>query len=175
MRIYAVIILFFLSQVAYSQKGKTFPGIKGTTLDDQSINIPLKNDKYSIIAMAYDQDAEDQLKEWLNPIYDMFIKVEHAPGSFDMADLYDVNFTFIPLIKGFKKVANEFKKSTDKEFWPYVMDTEFTDIQKIQTRLGITNTKVPYFYVLNKEGVIVEVQSGKYSEAKMSKLEDAVE
>lgn len=175
MRIFAVLIFFFLSQIGYSQIDKAFPGIKGTTLDDKSIHIPLKNDKYSIIAIAYDQDAEDQLKEWLQPIYEMFIKVEHAPGSFDMADLYDVNFTFIPLIKGFKKVANEFKKSTDKEFWPYVMDTEFTDILNVQSRLEITNTKVPYFYVLNKEGVIVEFQSGKYSEAKMSKLEDAVE
>jgi hypothetical protein len=171
------LLIFFLiaSQFCFSQNGKLFPLLKGSTLSGKKVQVPLHNGKYTVVAIAYGRDAEDDLKGWLNPIFETFIKVEHAPGSFDMADLYDVNFVFIPLINGFKKVVQEFKENTDKEFWDYIMDTQQTDVNDVRQQLGVKDASVPYFYVLNKEGVIITTQQGKYSEEKISKLEDAIE
>jgi hypothetical protein len=92
-----------------------------------------------------------------------------------MAYLYDVNFVFIPLINGFRKVADEFKSGTDKEFWQYILDTDAADVNQVQVTLEVKNTKIPYFYVLDKNGRIVECVSGRYSDAKMEKIEDALD
>jgi hypothetical protein len=158
-----------------AQTGMTFPQVSGITLDEKKLSIPVKNNKYSVIAIAFHRDAEDQLKEWLNPLYDNFMVKDKKPGNFDMSDFYDVNFVFIPMINGFKRIADEFKSGTDKRFWQYILDTEKTDIKGLQKSLGVANNKEPYFFVLNKEGKVVAVEHGKFNKAKMSALEDAIE
>lgn len=157
----------------YAQKGKLFPAINGKSLSDKSMVLPIKNGKQSIIAIAFHRGAEEDLKKWLNPLYYTFIKKPKGQTNFDMAEIYDVNFVFVPMISGFKKIADDFKASTDKEFWPYIMDTEKSDIKAMQKELGVTDTKIPYFFVLDKDGKILEVQSGAYKEAKVEKLEEA--
>jgi hypothetical protein len=169
-------LLLFASLSFFAQKGDKFPNIKGVCLDDKNMSVPTLNGKYSVIAIAFHRNAEEDLKKWLNPLYDAFIKTEKESSTgFDLADIYDVNFVFIPLISGYRRVAEDFKKGTDKQFWSYILDTEKTDISLLQQKLGITDNKVPYFYVLDKEGKIVEVQSGKFTTTKLDKLEDAVE
>jgi hypothetical protein len=176
MRILVVFTVLLMSLGLSGQVGTKFPGLKGTNLDEKSVSVPQKNGKYSVVAIAFHRDAEDALKKWLNPLYDVFIKTEKKNAQdFDLADIYDVNFIFIPLISGFRRVADDFKKKTDQAYWAYILDTEKTDIGALQEALGIKNNKIPYFYVLDKEGKIVASESGSYSVAKLDKLEDAVE
>lgn len=170
----AIAALFFCATFLKGQTGLFFPGIQGKTLDDKEAHIPFNNGKYSVVAIAYDRAAETDLKKWLNPLYSMFIK-KGPKTNMDMAELYDVNFVFIPVISGFKRIAEDFKKGTDKEFWPYIMDTEKTDIKDLREKLKVTDSKIPYFYVLDKSGKIVEMQSGSYEEEKIDKLEDAID
>jgi hypothetical protein len=158
-----------------AQVGQPFPQIKGVLLDEKPITVPVKNGKYTVIAIAYHRNAEDALKKWLNPLYDTFIRKEKGSTNFDIAEVYDVNFVFIPMISGFKKISEDFKKGTDKEFWAYIMDTEKTDIKELQKQLGAGDNKIPYFYIVDKEGKIVQMESGNFNNAKMEKLEDAVE
>jgi hypothetical protein len=168
-------LLFGTFLWAGAQKGQVFPTIKGVTLEDKALTVPNKNGKFSLIAIAFHRGAEDDLKKWLNPLYDNFIQKEKGTSNFDLAEVYDINFIFIPMISGFKKVAEDFKAGTDKAFWQYIMDTEKTDIKTLQKQLGVDDNKIPYFYVLDKDGKIVEIQSGKFTEAKMEKLENAIQ
>lgn len=169
------LVLFLYSFASWAQKGKVFPEMKGTSLADKSISLPFKNNKYSIIAIAYNRDAETDLKKWIQPMYNLFIKKEKSEGTIDVSELYDVNFVFIPLISGFKKHADEFKKGIDKELWPYILDTEKTDIKALEKILEVKDSKIPYFYVLDKTGKILEVENGKYEDAKLDKIDDAIE
>lgn len=164
-----------LSISSLAQTGKTFPAMSGVLLNNKAVDLPFKNNKFSVIAIAYNRSAEDQLKDWLNPLYNLFIVKNENGSNFDMAEIYNVNFVFIPMISGFKKVADNFKSNTDKEFWPYIMDTEKTDIKAIQKELGVVNTNIPYFYVVDVNGKIVAAQSGAFNEKKLDILEDAVE
>lgn len=157
-----------------AQKGMQFPAMTGTTLDDKQVSLPSKNGKYTLIGIAYNRAAEEELKKWLNPTYYNFIKKGDANGQFDVAELYDVNFYFIPMISGFKKARNDFKAGTDKEFWGYILDTD-ADIKALKAQLKITDDKIPYFYILDPSGKIVEAVSGPYKEDKMDKLEDAID
>lgn len=171
------IIALFMSValVSFAQKGETMPAINGVTLEGKNVTLPIKNGKYSIIGMAYHRGAEEELKKWLNPLYYAFVKKPTGKKTFDVSEIYDVNFSFIPMISGFKKIADDFKASTQKEFWPYIVDTEKTDIKTIKKQLGVKDDRIPYFYVLDKNGKIIEVQSGEYSEKKVSALEDAMD
>ncbi|MCE3227402.1 MAG: hypothetical protein K0S32_1953 [Bacteroidetes bacterium] len=170
--LFACTIVLTLSATA--QKGKAFPSIIGKTLDEKAVNLPIKNNKQTIVAIAFHRGAEDELKKWLNPLYYTFMKKEKGKSNFDVSEIYDVNFVFVPMISGFKKIADDFKSGTQKEFWPYIMDTEKSDIKGVQKALGITDSKIPYFFVVDKDGKILEVQSGDYSEAKVDALEEAV-
>jgi hypothetical protein len=166
-------LLFFLVLTLFcinvsAQKGKLFPSISGLTLDDKPITLPVKNGKMSVIVVVFSRNAEDELKKWLSPLYSTFIEKGQA-----VMDVYDVNFTFIPMIGGFKRIVEEFKGSTDKEFWPYIMDTDKTDMKLQQKLLEVKNTNTTYVMVVDKDGKIVEVQTGAFKEDKMDKIEDA--
>lgn len=155
-----------------AQKGKTFPTIIGETLEGKAISLPIKNNKQTIVAWVFNRSAEDELKKWLNPLYSTFMdkpKGKPAMGQ----NVYDVNFVFIPLIGGLKKIREDFKATTDKGFWPYIMDTDKTDMKLQAEILGIKDKSIPYIMVLDKDGKIVEVQSGAYSEDKEEKIEEA--
>lgn len=161
------------SSILFSQN--QFPAINGINLNEQKISLPPGNGKFTIVAIAYSRDAESDLKKWLKPLYETFIEKSQASGGLGSADIYDINFYFIPLISGFKKAAEEFKSGTDKAYWPYIVDTEKTDIKELQKQLEVKDKSLPYFYVINKEGKIVLTVSGNYQEAKLNKLEEAVE
>lgn len=173
-RYYFLFFLIVLHSSFKAQKTKVFPSVNGVSLDDKNITMPFKNNKFTIIAIAFDRSAETDLKTWLNPLYDMFIKKEEK-SNFDMAEIYDVNFAFVPMISGFKKIANDFKKGTEKQFWPYIIDTEKTDVKELQKQLQISDNNVPYFYVLNKNGEIICTEMGKFKDEKLDHLEDAIE
>lgn len=177
----SIIILLALFTKANAQitaleaKGVIFPAIYGQTLADKYIELPIKNGKKTVVGIAYSRAAEADLKKWLNPLYNTFMVKEGSTKNFDVAEIYDVNFIFIPVIAGLKNVIEDFKASTDKEFWPYVMDTQKTDIKKLKEALKAKDEKIPYFYVLEDSGKIIEVVSGAFKEEKMDKLEAAAE
>lgn len=125
--------------------------------------------------MVFDRQAEGDLKMWLNPVYERFLLKSNENVMFDIAEIYDINVIFVPMIQGFKRVAASFKAGTDKEFWPYVMDAENMDEKDIQKRLAVVDSKLPYLYVIDSKGKIVLVQRGKYSEVKMEAIEDVIE
>lgn len=170
-----IIAILLLSNALSAQKGQQFPSVNGTLLNDKAMSLPIKNGKETIVAIAFHRGAEDELKKWLNPLYYTFMKKpDKKDNKFDMAEVYDVNFVFIPMISGFKKFADDFKASTQKEFWPYILDTEKTDVKGMQKQLGLKDNKIPYFFVLDKDGKIKDMQSGEYSESKEEAMEEAV-
>ncbi|MDI1353994.1 MAG: hypothetical protein PSX36_03700 [bacterium] len=165
-----------LSLSLFSQKGSTFPTISGKGLDDKDITVPFKNGKYTVLAIAFNRGAEDDLKKWLNPLFNAFIKSEKQSSTdMELAEVYDVNFVFIPVIAGFKRIADDFRQGTDKQFWGYVMDTEKTDVKGLERKLNVQDSKIPYFYVLDAAGKIIEFESGKFNSSKLDRLEEAIE
>jgi hypothetical protein len=50
-----------------------------------------------------------------------------------------------------------------------------TDIKLLKEQLKPTDDNQPYFFVLDLTGKVIEVVSGKYSEDKMDKLQEAID
>lgn len=168
------LVLVAAALTGAAQKGKTFPLTVGATLENKGTSLPQKNGKYSIVAVAFSKAAEADLKKWLNPLYNTFMVKANGKGA-ELANNYDVNFTFVPVIGGIKKIMEEFKATTDKAFWPYVMDTEKTDMKDTELILDVKDRKIPYIFVLDKNGIVLEYQTGEFNEAKIDALEEAIE
>ena len=107
-------------------------------------------------------------------MYETFVAKANGTDYFDVANYYDVNYYFIPLISGFKKAASDFKAATQKDLWKNVIDCD-TDIAVLKAQLKPGSEDLPYFYVIDTNGKIVEVVSGKFTEDKMDKLQEAID
>ena len=53
--------------------------------------------------------------------------------------------------------------------------SEIQDIPVFELNETIDNDNIPYFYVIDLNGKIVEVVSGKYTEGKMDKIQEAID
>ncbi len=175
MKTYLIAFSLFCFFICEAQVKGKFPVLNGHTLEGNAIAIPLSNTKkFTIVGICFKRSAEDNLKTWIQPMYDTFVAKAKGTDYFDVANYYDVNYFFIPLISGFKKAAADFKSATQKDLWKNVIDCD-TDIKLLKDQLKPTDENIPYFYVLDKAGNIVEVVSGKFTEDKIDKIEEAID
>ena len=169
------IIALVLSTSFFAQVKDQFPPLTGHTLEGNLISLPLAGTKkFTIVGLCYNRSAEEDLKTWIQPMYNVFVERPKGTDYFDVASYFDVNYYFIPLISGFKKAAADFKAATQQDLWKNVIDCD-TDIKLLKTQMKPTNDDIPYFYVIDTSGKIVEVVTGKYSEAKMDKIQEAID
>ncbi|MES2567541.1 MAG: hypothetical protein V4565_11780 [Bacteroidota bacterium] len=169
------LLSFLLTATFVAQTKGNFPTLSGHALDGNAITVPIKGTtKFTIIGICYKRSAEDDLKTWIQPMYDVFVAKANGTDYFDVGNYYDVNYFFIPLISGFKKAAADFKASTQPDLWKNVIDCD-TDIALLKVQLKPNDEAVPYFYVIDTAGKIVEVISGKYTDNKMDKIQEAID
>ncbi len=168
-------LISILSIVSLAQTKGQLPKIEGHTLEGSSISLTLSGTKkFTIVGICYKRSAEADLKTWIQPMYDVFVAKPKGTDYFDVASYYDVNYYFIPLISGFKKAAADFKAETQKDLWKNVIDCD-TDIKILKEQLKPSDENVPYFYVIDVNGKIVEVVTGKYTDEKMDKIQEAID
>jgi len=161
--------------------GKMFPDIECEDYNEKVVKIPTDTKgKFTLIGMAFSTAAEDDLKTWVQPIYNKFIgKVDGSKAdAFDVHVDYDVNLYFIPMFTGFNRLTSKqskdkIKKGTDKELYPHLL---FYDGGKTyKDELEFKDRKLPYFFVLDKTGKVAYTTSGKYDDNKLEKILDIIE
>ncbi|WMJ73448.1 hypothetical protein RCC89_09780 [Cytophagaceae bacterium ABcell3] len=162
----------------FAQTGKSFPGLVGTTLTDQEINLPVDTKgKFTLLGLAYSKKAEDDLVTWYEPVYNTFINKSSTPSLFDFD--YDVNLYFVPMFTGASKavsgkVVKKMQKNVDKKLQPYVL-VYSGKIDDYKDYLDLSKKDTPYFFVLDKDGKIIYATSGEFSEDKLDQIEELVE
>ncbi|MEQ8241473.1 MAG: hypothetical protein RIA69_19830 [Cyclobacteriaceae bacterium] len=176
---YLAVLIFSICCLFESnaQIGKTFPDLEGENLSHNEVLIPKSTrGKYTLIGMAYSKKAEDYLKTWFSPTYNLFLDKEKEPSIFDVS--YDVNVYFIPMFTGakrvaYKKVMENVEKDIDERLHPYVLFYNGS-IKEYESALDFDGKKVPYFYVLDENGKIVYTTSGVYTTSKMQEIVDSL-
>ncbi len=167
-----LIIGFILINCLYgqAQTGKMFPSLTATDLQDKSITIPKDTKgKYTVVGVAYSQKADEALKGWFQPVYETFIYESE----------YDVNAYFVGMVSGIKEVAagtieKKMKKGVDPVLHKHTLIYK-GDIKNYKDVLGLKEKDTPYFFLLDKDGKIVYVTSGTYSDAKIEKAEEILD
>lgn len=169
-------LLFGLSWgTALAQIGDAFPDLPGELLTGENITLPSdKQDKLTLVGMAYSKGAEDILKSWYTPMYDKFVLKR---GMFD--HLYDVNFLFVPMYVGAKKAAykpsiKKMKDSNRKDLYPYLLFYKGGLDPYVET-LGMDNKNQAYLFIIDKQGKILYHTKGMFSENKMEEIEGVLD
>ena len=172
------ISIFLFSLECSSQIGHHFPVMNTKHLDDHDVALPKStHGRYTLIGLAYSQEAEKDLATWFQPVYETFIQKDKG-GVFE-TESYDIHLYFIPMFTGLNqaahgKVVKEMKAGVDKKLWPYILIYK-GEIKEYKTSLLMDKKELPYFFVLDKNGKIVYKTTGKYSEHKMEEIEKLLE
>ena len=174
------LILVILCQSLHlnAQIGKPFPKMNAHKLDEKNVILPEETKgKYTLLGLAYSKEAEKDLVTWYQPVYKTFIFKDKG-GAFEV-EFYDIHLYFIPMFTGINqaahsKVAKEMKVGVDKTLWPYLLLYK-GELKTFKDHLGMNDKNLPYFYILNKQGVVVHKTSGKYSDEKMAEIEKHLE
>ncbi|MGQ0828795.1 MAG: TlpA family protein disulfide reductase [Bacteroidota bacterium] len=161
--------------------GKMFPVMVCEDYNGTKVTLPVDTKgKYTLLGMAFSNDAETNLKTWINPIYNKFIeKVDDSKADvFDVGVDYDINLYFIPMFTGLnqltsKQSKDKIKKATDKELYGYLLF--YSGDKSYKEELDFEKKEVPYFFVLDPDGQIVYATTGSYDDQKLERILDAIE
>jgi hypothetical protein len=157
--------------------GKMFPNMEAETVEDKKVILPQDTKgKYTLLGLAYSKKSEDELNSWFQPVFEKFIqKTTGLLAGFS----YDVNVYFVPMFTGINAAATgtakrKAIKNIDPQLLPYVLFYK-GELKTYKESLEFDKKDVPYFFVLDQTGKIVYATMGKYSDAKMSEIEDVIE
>ncbi len=179
MRTFCLILLFVTGcQLVNGQViGKKFPAMTAETVEDKQVSLPDQvAGKYTLLGLAYSKKSEDELNSWFQPVFQRFIqKSKGLLAGFT----YDVNVYFIPMFTGVNAAATgtakkKAAKNIDPQLLPYVLFYK-GELKTYKEALEFEKKDVPYFFVLDPQGKIVYATSGKYTDEKMSEVEEKIE
>jgi len=175
MKKHLLVFTILLGSVAsFAQVGQQFPAMKGETMSDKNVNLPADTKgKFTLLFLAYSEDAENDLKTWFTPAYEKFVA---KTGLMDSE--YDVNIYFVPMFTGAKAAAagaakKQIIKETDPELHPYVLLYK-GDLDTYKSALKMDDKKKPYIFLLDGTGKIVYATSGSFHDDKMDAIDDKI-
>ena len=174
---FVVFGLFLSLTVGAQVTGKMFPDMEAETVEDKKVKLPQETKgKYTLLGLAYSKKSEEELNSWFQPVFEKFIqKTSGVLAGFS----YDVNVYFVPMFTGVNAAATgtakrKALKNIDPQLLPYVLFYK-GELKPYKDALDFEKKDIPYFFVLDPEGKIVYATSGKYTDAKMDKVESAME
>ena len=178
MRYSILLLIVFTSMLAKAQViGKQFPAMEAESVEDKKVKLPddVKG-KYTLLGLAYSKKSEDELNSWFQPVFEKFIqKTSGVLAGFS----YDVNVYFVPMFTGVNAAATgtakrKAIKNIDPQLLPYILFYR-GELKPYKEALDFEKKDIPYFFVLDATGKIVYATSGKYTDDKMDKVEEAIE
>ena len=175
------LLLSLIGVFACAQVVKTqFPDMKTSTAEGKEVKLPVDTKgKYTLLGLAFSKKSEDDLNTWMEPVFWKFInkpegKVDQLFGSVQ----YDVNAFFVPMFTGIKTAATKTaKKQALKKMDPRLIPSILFyqgKLKPYKDALDFQKKDIPYFFVLDENGIIVYATSGRYSDDKMAKVEELV-
>ncbi|MFZ1688913.1 MAG: hypothetical protein WAU70_15920 [Flavobacteriales bacterium] len=155
-------------------QGALFPELKGETPLGKHIDLPRDaKGKFTILCLAYDKSANDQLTAWFEPAYLRFV-MNH--GLF--ASHHDVNIWFVPMFTGMNKAAYApVMKKVQKSEAPEVQDHILFfqgDMDLYVRELDMGDKTKPYIFLLNDTGEVIHRESGEFTDDKLEAIEEAL-
>lgn len=162
-------------------EGKMFPTMLCEDYNGKQIDLPDKTlGKYTLVGMAFSNSAEPDLKTWISPVYNKFVKKTDRSKAdvFDVGVDYDINLYFIPMFTGLNQITSKsskekIKEATDKELYPYLLF--YSGSKTYKAELDFEKKDVPYIFVLDPTGKIKYATSGKFDDKKFTKILDVIE
>jgi hypothetical protein len=146
---------------------KVFPELKAECLSKKNITFPTDVlGKPTIIAIVFESDAQELVDTWIKPVTAKYSNNE-------------VNYYEIPMISGNYKIMksvidNGMRSGVPKNLHDNVA-TYFGKLDEYKTNLMMPDKNSCYIFLLDKEGKIKYISSGKADNKKLTELYDTAQ
>jgi hypothetical protein len=167
-------ILFF-SQLSFAQVGDPFPSIAVSDLNEDSLILPQDSKgKFTLIGVAFSEDAQNDLYSWSDPVFQKFMNDDNLNSL-----VYDPNVYLILMFTGVNSLAankakERIKEGTDESLKDNVVIYK-GKMDDYRRKLKMKNRKVPYFFVLDREGTVIYETQGGYQYKILEKVGEMIE
>tara|TARA_B110000503_G_C7098733_1_gene392832 strand:+ start:255 stop:788 length:534 start_codon:yes stop_codon:yes gene_type:complete len=166
---------YFSSLFIFGQTGDMFPEIDVLDLNNEALTIPADiKGKYSLIGVAFSEDAQQDLYTWSQPVFSEFLDEKNLSSL-----VYDPNVHLILMFTG----ANQLAYNKSKQQITEGTDESLSDnivlykgaMENYRKALNMKDRKKPYFFVLDKQGKIIYVTSGRYTMKALREVGNLIE
>lgn len=170
-----IVFILFQFNTLFAQEGNRFPMIVADNLNNKQITLPTDhNGQFAVIGVAFSEDAQDDLYTWGPPVHTLFLDKDGLNAM-----VYDVKVNLLLLFTGVNKAAfNKAEKmiqdGTEDTYRDHILLYK-GEMGNYRDELAMKDRKVPYVFVLDKEGTIIYSTSGRYTSSKMEKIAELVE
>lgn len=159
----------------YSQVGDQFPDIEVFDLDENLISIPEDSKgKFTLVGVAFSEDAQDDLYTWSDPVFQRFMNDDNLNSM-----VYDPNVYLILMFGGvnavvYNKAKERITNDTDETLKDNVVLYK-GNMKDYRKALKMKDRKLPYFFVLDRNGEIIYEAKGRYNSAILEKVAELIE
>jgi len=173
--IFLSLFVYIISFTAAAQKGSYFPDIAVTDLNEQESEIPKDTKgKFTLVGIAFSEDAQSDLYSWSQPVYNKFIDRNNLSSM-----VYDPNVKLILMFGGgnqivYNKAKKQIAEGTDRSLKDNVVLYKGS-VKEYRKKLNMKNRKIPYFFVLDEKGKIIYTAQGRYNSKTIEKVADLIE
>tara|TARA_B100000965_G_scaffold352176_1_gene327226 strand:+ start:118 stop:648 length:531 start_codon:yes stop_codon:yes gene_type:complete len=175
MKIKITLILITFTFTLFAQEGEPFPDIEVVDLNEDSYTLPqATKGKFTLIGVAFSEDAQDDLYTWSQPVFSEFMDENNLSSL-----VYDPHVKLILMFTGanqvvYNKAKEKIEEGTDETLKDNVVlyKGKMEDYRKT---LKMKDRKKPYFFVLDKNGVIIYVTQGAYSRKVLEEVGNLIE
>ncbi len=158
-----------------AQMGKPFPSIEVFDLNEEAISIPEDTKgKFTLIGVAFSEAAQEDLYSWSQPVFSEFMDENNMSSL-----VYDPNVHLILMFTGanqlaFNKAKEQITEGTDESLKDNVVlyKGKMEDYRK---SLKMKDRKLPYFFVLDKNGKVIYTAEGRYSQKVLREVGNLIE
>lgn len=172
-KLISLLLLSVVTLSSFSPTAEVFPTITCTNLKNKQVVLPTAyQGQRTVVALMLSAKADKQMQKWAQPLYNSL--VADGMGGMMGGNMYQAKLCFVGVVKGLAKVAlpellKKAKQEVDAKYHEQFMYTD-TELSPLIQRLGITNKEVPYFITLEKDGTILHIESGEYSDDKLNEI-----
>ncbi|MAY83779.1 MAG: hypothetical protein CMP59_06550 [Flavobacteriales bacterium] len=164
-----------ISQIAFAQVGDPFPTIKVSDLNEDSLTIPEDSKgKFTLVGVAFSEDAQNDLYTWSDPVFQKFMNDNNLNSL-----VYDPNVYLILMFTGVNSIAankakEKIEAGTDESLKDNIVIYK-GKMEDYRKKLKMKDRKLPYFFVLDKEGTIIYECKGRYQYDILEKVGEMIE
>lgn len=174
-RIKLALLLFLPVFTIQAQMGKPFPNIEVFDLNENAVSIPEDTKgKFALVGVAFSEAAQEDLYSWSQPVFSEFMDENNMSSL-----VYDPNVKLILMFTGanqlaFKKAKDQITEGTDETLKDNVVlyKGKMEDYRKT---LKMKDRKIPYFFVLDKNGKVIYTAEGRYSQKALREVGNLIE
>jgi len=166
---------FSISSVALAQVGDLFPTIEVEDLNQDSLVIPEDSKgKFTLVGVAFSEDAQSDLYTWSDPVFQKFMNDDNLDAM-----VYDPNVYLILMFTGVNSLAankakEKIKEGTDESLKDNIVIYK-GKMEDYRKDLKMKDRKVPYFFVLDREGTVIYETQGRYQYKILEKVGEMIE